>query len=67
MSEVVYCQEIDTLFIRLPGFGKLHVVCPLADDIYALFDVETLEIVGFQVENWKKHLDNFRGMVRPSD
>jgi hypothetical protein len=49
-----YNREIDTLFIRLDAFGGLHVACYLDDGVYALFDPETMEVVGFQVENWEK-------------
>lgn len=50
-----YCPEADTLFIRLPGFGRLHVVSQLVGDVYALIDAETEETVGIQIENWKRH------------
>lgn len=62
-----YCQEADTLFIRLPGFGRLHAAHQLTDDVYALIDVETEEAVGIQIENWKRHHDLFRAMVRQTD
>ncbi|MBL7201975.1 MAG: hypothetical protein ISS56_17695 [Anaerolineae bacterium] len=48
-----YDAEVDTLYIHLDVFGSLHVACYLDDGVYALFDPETLEVVGFQVENWR--------------
>lgn len=60
MPEIIYCKDIDTLFIRLAGFGCLHVAYPLADDVYALVEPETGEIVGIQIENWKgRMMDDF--------
>jgi len=55
MPEAIYRPEIDTLFIRLAGFGRLHVARELDTGVYALIDVETEEIVGLQVDNWKGH------------
>jgi hypothetical protein len=72
-AEMSYQQEIDTLFIRLDPFGGLHVACYLDDGVYALYDPETREVVGFQVENWEKtflnvlHTDLKRYWPLPSD
>jgi hypothetical protein len=57
-AEMIYRKEIDTLFIRLDIFGGLHIACYLNDGVYALFDPETREVVGFQVEAWEKNFLN---------
>lgn len=53
-AQMYYDRELDTLYIRLDAFGDLHVAHYLDDGVYALFDPETMEVVGFQVENWER-------------
>ena len=49
-----YDPELDTLYIHLDAFGDLHVAHYLDDGVYALFDPETMQVVGFQVENFER-------------
>jgi hypothetical protein len=51
---MTYDRQLDTLYIKLDTFGGLHVAHYLDDGVYALFDPDTLEVVGFQVEAWKR-------------
>lgn len=53
-TTVSYNEELDTLYIHFEVPDGLHVACYLDDGVYALFDVTTLELVGFQVENWQR-------------
>jgi len=53
-ASMSYDSETDTLYIHLDVFSGLHVACYLDDGVYALFDPETMEVVGFQVENWER-------------
>ncbi|MBN1813447.1 MAG: hypothetical protein JXA14_16540 [Anaerolineae bacterium] len=53
-ATMTYDRQLDTLYIKLDVFGGLHVAHYLCDGVYALFDPETTEIVGFQVEGWRR-------------
>ena len=42
-----YDEELDTLYIHLDVPARLHVACYLDDGVYALFDPDTMEVVGY--------------------
>ena len=49
-----YDRQLDTLFLFLGGGpAPQSVACYLRDGVYALFDPETMQVVGFQVEEWQ--------------
>ena len=49
-----YDRQLDTLFLFLgDGPAPQSVACYLRDGVFALFDPESMQVVGFQVEEWQ--------------
>lgn len=44
----------DTLIVKFPGFGLLHVAYHVGNGIYILVCTVTGKIVGVQIDNFKK-------------
>ena len=49
-----YDSELDTLFCFLSKAPVPSAACHVGEGLYALFDPETMEVVGFQIESWAK-------------
>ncbi len=52
---VDYDRELDTFLLFLGEGPQPYVGYHLDDGCYVLYDPESLEVVGFRIENWKSH------------
>lgn len=60
-----YDRQLDTLHIKLDISARLHVAHYLDAGVYALFDPDTMEVIGFQVEDWRRIFLRLHPDLRP--
>lgn len=52
---VDYDRELDTFLLFLGEGPQPYVAYHLSDGCHALYDPESMEVVGFRIEDWKSH------------